>query len=413
MMNRFHWSMLIFGVAAFTWWNFFANTKTISHDTELYPQELFLEDVSKIYHDIGGAALKRGDFSKAIRSYHETIATRPTWLEGYDRLGTTYELNNQPDEALKIYAQAMAINPDFLEHRLYAGGKQPVRALAARPSKGVEWTGQDLKDKKIFVYSEKGFAETIMFCRFLPALKEKAEKVYFKPQEAIFSLIKGANLGITLCNNQTNLVDLDVDYHVSLLSLQHYLGMTREQLNPHTAYLKVSSDKATLMRKGFFNNNDIKIGIAWQPSMIRPAAKETGIPLALFSPLNNIPGIKVYLLQRGGSSTSPADTKFINLGDELKDFTDIAAAIENLDVLITADADLAALAGALHKKTWFLTPVQNDWRWLSHWDKNRTVWFDHFRKIQQAPNKNWQPTLSLVTEKLQHFVAKRKKPIIA
>lgn len=413
MMNRFHWSMLIFGVVAFTWWSFFANIKKTSHDTDVYSEEHFLEDVSRIYCDIGSAALKRGDFSKAIRSYHETIAMCPTWLEGYDRLGITYELNNQPDEAIKVYAHAMTINPDFLDFRLHVGGKQPVRTLIAHPSNGVEWSGQDLKDKKIFVYAEKGFAETIIFCRFLTHLKEKAAKVYFKPQEALLPLIRGAGLGVALCNNQTNLVELDVDYYISLLSLQHYLNLPREQLNSHHAYLKSNGEKASLMRKTLFSGNDIKVGIAWQPSTIKPATKDFSIPLSLFAPLGTVPGVKIYLLQRDSNATRLPDAKFINISDELKDFVDTAAAIENLDMLITSDATLAALAGALNKKTWFLTPMHNDWCWLGYWDKKHTVWFDHFSKIQQAPNKNWQPTMYLVAEKLQRFVAKRKKSIIA
>lgn len=409
MMNKFQWSMLILGVASFTWWSFFADIKKTSHDTDLYPQEHFLEDVSKIYSDIGGAALNRGDFSKAIHSYQETIAMRPTWLEGYDRLGTTYELNNQPDEALKIYAQAMAINPDFLDYRLYAGSKQPIRSIAAHPSKGIEWMGQDLKDKKIFVYAEKGFAETIIFSRFLPLLKEKAAKVYFKPQEALLPLIRTAGFGIALCNNQTNLVELDVDFYTSLLSLQHYLGVAREQLNNHAPYLKTNTEKVALLRKTLFSGLELKVGIAWQAQVIKPGTKNNNVPLQLLAPLSHLPGMKMYLLQRGITPALPTDAKFIQLGENVKEFNDLAAAIENLDLVITADSTFAALAGALNKKTWFLTPTNNDWRWLSHWDKNRTVWFDHFKKIQYASNKNWQPTIDVVEGKLKRFIAKRRK----
>lgn len=408
MMNRFHWSMLGIGIIAFAWWTFFANTKNPSRDVDLYPQEHFLEDVGKIYCDIGRAAVKRGDLSKAIRSYQETIAMRPAWLEGYDRLGTTYELNNQPAEAVKIYAQAMALDPDFLDYRTRMGNKTSGRARAAIPSGSVEWTGQDLTGKKIFVYAEKGLSETLMFCRFLPLLQSKAAKVYFKPQEPLFNLLKQSKLGVTLCNNYTNLVDLEADYHVSLLSLQHYLAVPLEQLNPHAAYLRANPEKVQLFRKTFFTGNDIKVGIAWRPNVTRPGMKENEVPLTLFSSLCATPSAKIYLLQKSTNLPHPFNSKAVNLQDEVKDITDMAAIIENLDVLITADMTLATLGGALNKKTWLLTPLQSDWRWLNHWEKNHTVWFDHFKKFPQAPNKSWQQTMPLVEDKLHRLVSKRK-----
>ena len=411
MMNRFHWSMISIGVIAFVWWSFFANITP--EEGAVYPKEHYLEDISKIYSDLGHAALKRGDLTQAIKSYQETVAMRPTWLEGYDRLGTTYELNNQPEEAIKIYAQAMAINPTFLDYRQYASNpaKLPTRPLHAKPSKSVEWTGQDLTDKKIFVYAERNLSDTIMFCRFLPLLRSKAAQVYFKPQEPLIHLIRQAKLGATLCNNQTNLTELDVDFHASLLSLQHYLNQELEQLNPHAAYLKTSPERKASLHKAFFNNTDVKVGIAWHNDPYKPGSKNIDILPSFFMPLCHIPGIKVYVLQKSSPTVNlklASEGKVVDLSEELTSFTDTAAAIENLDVLISSDATQAALAGGLYKNTWFLTPTINDWRWLDHWEKSNTVWFDNFKKIHQAPNKNWQPAFNIIAEKLQEMVVARR-----
>ena len=128
-------------------------------------------------------------------------------------------------------------------------------------------------------------------------------------------------------------------------------------------------------------------------------------------PLCHIPGIKVYVLQKSSPTVNlklASEGKVVDLSEELTSFTDTAAAIENLDVLISSDATQAALAGGLYKNTWFLTPTINDWRWLDHWEKNNTVWFDHFKKIHQAPNKNWQPAFNIIAEKLQEMVVARR-----
>lgn len=401
MMNRLNWSLLALGVIVFIWWSFFAGVKDALQMATLYPEQDFLEDISKIYCDLGSAAFKRGDFSKAIHSYQEATATRPTWLEGYDRLGTAYELNNQPDQALKTYAHATAINADFFDYRTHGQGKQQVRPVAAIPKRSTEWTGQDLTEKSIFVFAEKGFTETLIFCRFLPLLKNKAAKVYFKPQTPLFKLMKQAKFGVTLCDNQTNLLDLEVDFHTSILSLLHYLSPTFDQLNTHKPYLLTNPEQVSTLRKTIFSGNHYKVGIAWQPPIIRPGMKNSGIPLSMFTILCDVPNTKIYLLQK-----APLDptSKFISISETVKNISDLAAAIDNLDLVITADTAFASLAGALGKETWLLTSQNADWVWLNYWDKTGSIWFDNFTKFQASPEKNWLPIIESMSNRLKDLV---------
>lgn len=401
MLGRFHWSLLIAGVAIFGWWSFFANVEEKGSTASLYTHEHFQEDVSKIYSDIARAALKRGDFSKALQSYREVVTLRPTFLEGYDRLGTTYELNNQPDEALKTYAQAMNINPNFIDYRFKQSKKEHTLIPPIQPTKSVEWTGQELIGKKIFVYAERSITETLLFFRFLLDLQKKGATVYFKPQMQLFNLIKQSKLGILLCNHQTNIPNLDVDYHISLLGLQHYLAPTVESLEvEHKESLKVSPEKIFALSKTIFNNNDFKIGLVCQSSVARPGMPDTSIPLSMFEPLTQISGTKIYLLQKNIPSNLSGQ-HFIAIGDQLKDFTDTAAAVSNLDLIITLDPALAALAGMLNKQVWLFIPTQQEWYWLNYWDKTKTVWFPSITKFQQGSNRRWDTAIDLMISKLK------------
>lgn len=413
MMNRLYWSMSTLGIIAFVWWSFFAKIPSKKEDI-LYPEAHFLEDVSKIYSDIAKSALNRGDLSKAIKSFQETIAMRPTWLEGYDRLGITYELNNQPQEALRVYAHALAIDSNFIDYRQQAKNRAKLspQVHPSLPNKSVEWTGQDLTNKKIFVFAEKTPAETLMFCRFLPLLRTKAAKIYFKPQEALVSLIKQAKLGVIVCNNYSKLTELDVDFHVSLLSLLHYLSPTLEQLNPHMAYIKSNPEKVAFMRKTFFNTPEMKIGIAWNNSPYGGSTQTSAVTPAFFTKIAQICGVKLYSFQKTpaiSTSNILSAAKIIDLSGQIQDYSDMAAVIENLDLLITADTDIATLAGTLNKKTWLLSSSTSDWRWLGHWEKTKTVWFDHFKRINHSPTKDWQPTLTLLDKKIEKLLAKKRK----
>ena len=67
--------------------------------------------------------------------------------------------------------------------------------------------------------------------------------------------------------------------------------------------------------------------------------------------------------------------------DRIKDFSDTAAVLQQLDLVITVDTAVAHLAGALNKPTWLLLPQNADFRWL-----------------RQRPDSPWYPSMRISTE---------------
>ena len=60
----------------------------------------------------------------------------------------------------------------------------------------------------------------------------------------------------------------------------------------------------------------------------------------------------------------PEDLPLFDPTPDIKDFTDTAAILHNLDLLIAVDTALVHLAGALALPVWTLIDVHNDWRWM-------------------------------------------------
>jgi len=52
------------------------------------------------------------------------------------------------------------------------------------------------------------------------------------------------------------------------------------------------------------------------------------------------------------------------MGEDINDFYDTAAIINNLDLIISTDTSIPHLAGALGKPVWTLLSYVPDWRWL-------------------------------------------------
>ena len=82
------------------------------------------------------------------------------------------------------------------------------------------------------------------------------------------------------------------------------------------------------------------------------------------------------------------------LGDELKDFSDTAALIENLDLVISTCTSVPHLSGALGKVTWILISHVPDWRWLL--DREDSPWYPTIKLYRQDAVGDWNSVLDRV-----------------
>jgi len=114
--------------------------------------------------------------------------------------------------------------------------------------------------------------------------------------------------------------------------------------------------------------------------------------------------IILFSLQKGEAANQPVpkDMKLISLTEDLADFTDTAAAIANLDLLISVDISVVHLAGAMGKSVWTLLPFVADWRWLL--DRNDTPWYLTMRLFRQPRSQDWTNVFNQVVNELRKLV---------
>jgi hypothetical protein len=91
-----------------------------------------------------------------------------------------------------------------------------------------------------------------------------------------------------------------------------------------------------------------------------------------------------------------------HFGDELKDFSDTAALISNLDLIISVDASVAQLAGAMAKPVWILLPFIPDWRWLL--DRYDSPWYPTARLFRQDDTRKWDDVIARDHAALHDYV---------
>ena len=91
--------------------------------------------------------------------------------------------------------------------------------------------------------------------------------------------------------------------------------------------------------------------------------------------------------------------------DELEDFSDTAALVEALDLVISVDTAVAHLAGAMGKPVWLLNRFDSCWRWFTEREDN--PWYPTMRLFRQPRYMDWEPVVQRVADALRQTVAER------
>ena len=76
-----------------------------------------------------------------------------------------------------------------------------------------------------------------------------------------------------------------------------------------------------------------------------------------------------------------------------KNFTDIIAIIQNLDLVISSDTFFLHLACICNKETWGLISLNADWRWYDYYKHNS---YKTLKVYRQSKYNNWDDVLEKV-----------------
>jgi ADP-heptose:LPS heptosyltransferase len=95
-------------------------------------------------------------------------------------------------------------------------------------------------------------------------------------------------------------------------------------------------------------------------------------------------------------------TGLIDLTAELTDFSETAALVSCLDLVITVDTSVAHLSAALGRPTWILLPYTPDYRWLLNRDDS--PWYPTVRLFRQQESRDYTDVIDRVRAELAAMI---------
>ncbi|NEP79752.1 MAG: glycosyltransferase [Okeania sp. SIO3B3] len=188
------------------------------------------------------------------------------------------------------------------------------------------------------------------------------------------------------------------------MSLPRIFGTTLETITAEIPYLSVP--KSVYFSIPLILEKNLKVGICWQTNSTSETSQIRSCPVKYLQSIINIDTVNFYILQKEVSSTDlewfNSQTKIYNVGSNFKDLADTAAAIKQLDLVITIDTVIAHLAGALGKPVWVILNFDSDWRWLT--DREDSPWYPTMRLFRQPKIGDWHSVFKQVKENLENLL---------
>ena len=265
------------------------------------------------------------------------------------------------------------------------------------------WKGGRFKDEIIFVYGDQGIGDQIQFSRYLPFLEKKFKKVKVMVAEPLYNLFKRSFAKYKKIQFYPNNKDFKFpryDKSVMLASCIYYLNKGFRKIPFTDNYMIPDKNKIEEYKTKYFNTQNKKIGICWEAGAtnLREQIHRT-LNVELFENIINLDKTSVYSFQVNPSLDNYKKySNLIDLGSTFKNFDDTAAALKNLDLLITVDTSVAHLAGALGVKTFLILPYCPDWRWFDN-DKT-TEWYDSVTIFKQVNHDDWSEVFNNILSQL-------------
>ena len=120
----------------------------------------------------------------------------------------------------------------------------------------------------------------------------------------------------------------------------------------------------------------------------------------------SLKGIDVFSLQKGPRTSDikkfGCESLITDLNPTIRDFSDTAQLISELDLLISVDTAVAHLGGAMGRPVWLLLPYSPDWRWMR--DTKKSLWYPSITLFRQKKPNDWDSVLAEVQKELSLFL---------
>lgn len=382
----------------------------------------FAPENPSIWSNLGNALVEAGRFDEALAAHAEALRLEPLAPAFLFNSAVALRKAGRFKDTLAMIERAAAggtATPELRWERALARlqigdyvhgftdyeARRGLASYHGRPPSERAWNGGSLDGRSLFLFTEQGFGDAILAARYMPLVRERGGRVLYECHPELRRVLSGVGVDSVL---QPGSPPPAFDVEASQMSLPGLFGTTPASIPPPvTLTVPDSSREKAAHRLGAREPGTLRVGIVWSGRVTFADNGRRATSLARFLRFAEVPGVRLYSLQKGPPEAELADSGVAGhlvtpLGPELDDFADTAAMLEQLDLVIMTDSSVAHLAGSLGTPVWNL--VQYVPYWIYGFSGDRTPWYPTMRLFRQGPDQDWEPVFARAADALRDEV---------
>jgi hypothetical protein len=358
-------------------------------------------------------ALQESDMPyDALDCYNTAIQLDASCAEAYNNKGLILKELKDYEDSLHAHLKAVELNPNhgtfhwnlsllyllqgdfkrgFAEYEWRWKDEEISAISGKREFPQPLWLGdRPLEGKTILIYCEQGLGDTIQFSRYVPLLHHLGCHVILEVQAPLIPLFKNIPGIQQLIPFGQPLPEFD--YQCPIMSLPLAFGTTLETIPP-TQPIHLETTKIAEWESRLGPQKKPRIGLVWSGSTTHKDDRRRSIVLKDYLE-HCIPDFEYISLQKEVRKQDQgilAQSDIRHFEDHLQDFSDTAALISLLDLVVTVDTSVAHLSASLNKPTLILIPYSPDWRWML--DRDNSPWYPSVKLFRQPALGDWKSTI--------------------
>ena len=353
-----------------------------------YLLELATHPTAAVHQNLAALYARVGRYQDALASLDRALALEPERAEAHFAKAQLLLLNGDYEQGWKEYEWRWRINAFNLPMRRFA---QPV------------WNGEPVRGT-VLVHGERGLGDVLQFIRYAARLAQHCELVAVECPAPLVGLIRDVP-GVAQVIAQGETLP-PFAAHIPLVRFPVVFGTTIKDTGWVGPYVQADPERLQAWRAlvGTDAAPRLRVGLVWagNPSQMSGPRSTT---LRALAALAQVPGITFYSLQKGAPAQEalapPAGMDLVDLTAHIRDFSDTAALVRLLDLVIAVDTAVAHLAGAMGVPVWTLVTHSPDWR--HHLNRTDNPWYPSMRLFRQPPDADWPALAADVALELARF----------
>jgi len=371
--------------------------------------------------DAGNQHRAHREPKKALQCYAMAFVQEPENAAAFNNYGNVMREIGYPERAVPFLEHAIVLEPNnvtaqfnlavcYLLQGNYSKGwpayetRWNYEHLAGTEPKYHQprWRGEDIRDKTILVVGEQGHGDCIQFVRFVYNLHQMGARIKLQVTDGLIPLLAASTI-----IEQVSGYDADMghfDYWVPIMSIPGILGITLDNLPRIQSYLHADAGLQQQWLQRLGPKYRMRVGVSWSGRRDAWLNQHKSVPFpVILDVVRSRPELEWINLQIDATDeeakalSAAGVTQFPGA---VQSFSDTAALMMHLDVVIGVDTAVSHLAGALGRPVWImLNQFAVDWRWLL--DRDSSPWYPTARLFRQPEQDNW----AQVTQRISQFLS--------